>query len=122
MEAAADNDQIRPIWFPNSFLGVATLFGLWNYAHMKLEKSQFDIGAEEIDQLMYCITIQNTGLSYGKLESKRQLVFILQLVSLGAGLEVRPPEKLWKCIWLWLYEHVVYDKLGDLETTKSFGK
>ena len=120
VEAAADNDQIRPTWFPNSFLGVATLFGLWNYAHMKLEKSRFDIGAEEIDQLMYCITLQNTGLGYGKLVSKRQLRFILQLVTLGAGLEVRPPEKLWKSILLWLYEDVVYNKIGDLETTKIF--
>ncbi|KAI4208872.1 MAG: hypothetical protein LQ349_009600, partial [Xanthoria aureola] len=119
-EAAADNDQIRPIWFPNSFLGVATLFGLWNYAHMKLEKNQFDIGAEEVDQLMYCTAIENTGLRYGKLVSKRQLGFILQLVSLGAGLEVRPPEKLWKQILLWLYEDVVYHKLGDLKMTKTF--
>ena len=120
VEAAADNDQIRPIWFPNSFLGVATLFGLWNYAHMKSEKSGFEIGAEEIDQLMYCTTIENTGLSYGKLVSKRQLGFILQLVSLGAGLEVRPPEKLWKRVLLWLYEDVVYNEFRDLKTTKTF--
>ncbi|KAL8718436.1 MAG: hypothetical protein Q9225_004435 [Loekoesia sp. 1 TL-2023] len=120
VEAAADNDQIRPIWFPNSFLGVATLFGLWNYAHMKLEKNQFDIGAEEIDQLMYCTTIENTGLSYKSLVSKRQLGFILQLVSLGAGLKVRPPEKLWKRVLLWLYKDVVYNELGDLKTTKTF--